>query len=121
LAFVASLDLNKVIIATNNDNTKSRNHGFAAAMQIYLNLFSQYIDSDKLIIALPLSNDFSDMLVENKSFQEWYDKKVVGFNKNATIQYLIKKVKEDQSLPRKDKVFKASSYKLIPQLESLVS
>lgn len=120
LAFVATLNINKIIIATNNDNTKKSNHGCAAAMNIYLRLFSEYVDSDKLIIALPLANDFSDMITEGKSFDEWYNKKVVNFDKIGTIKYLTKKLKIDKLAPKKDKIFKSTFYKLTDQLESLI-
>jgi hypothetical protein len=120
VAFLSSLNLNKIIISTNNDNTKVQNHGAISAIQIYLKLLSEFIDSDKLFIALPLSNDFFDALVENKSIEEWYDKKVNNFNKNKSIKYIISLLQKDKLAAKKDKCFKKHYLDMIPMLEAII-
>jgi hypothetical protein len=99
LAFIAGLELDRIIIATNNDFLKKDNSGAISAMKIYLKLVSDYIDVDKLIIALPVLNDFSDMQKENSSFDDWYKKKAIGFKKQETLKYILKTLtiaKDDQ-------------------------
>jgi len=71
-----ALDPQKIIIATNNDQSGTINHGLISACKSYLQLCSIF-DPSKLSIRLPLGfNDFSDMHqdgVENNTdhFSVW--------------------------------------------------
>lgn len=69
--YLCSKDLSKIIIATNNDNDKQKNHGKIAAMKNYMKL-SQFFDFDQLFIQLPWANDFGDMRQKEMSFKDWY-------------------------------------------------
>lgn len=66
------LNLDKIIIATNNDGENGP--GNEAAQKIYRKL-NRYIDSRNLVIALPLKKDFNELIQEkegNKLIKEWY-------------------------------------------------
>ena len=72
LNYLCSKDLRKIIIATNNDNDKQKNHGKIAAMKNYMKL-SQFFDFEQLFIQLPLANDFGEMKQKEISFKDWYE------------------------------------------------
>lgn len=72
LNYLCSKDLRKIIIATNNDNEKQKNHGKIAAMKNYMKL-SQFFDFEQLSVQLPLANDFGDMKQKEISFKDWYE------------------------------------------------
>ena len=69
------LNLDKIIIATNNDGENGP--GNEAAQKIYRKL-NKYIDSRNLIIALPQLKDFNEYLTKNPEngcvlIREWYN------------------------------------------------
>lgn len=72
LNYLCSKDLHRIIIATNNDNDKQKNHGKIAAMKNYMKL-SQFFDFEQLSIQLPWANDFGEMKEKEMSFKQWYD------------------------------------------------
>ena len=58
----------KVYISFNNDESKSDNRGFNAAIKNYLKLLN-YFDKDVIKICLPVQNDFGDMSTQD--FVKW--------------------------------------------------
>jgi hypothetical protein len=72
LNYLCSKDLRKIIIATNNDQSKQKNHGKIAALKNYMKL-SQFFDFEQLEIQLPWANDFGDMRQQEMSFKDWYN------------------------------------------------
>jgi len=84
-SYLLSQNLNKIIIATNNDKDKTSNRGLEAAIKIYLKLTSVF-DISKLEIRLPLMKDFGEMLENNIEIDKWINKKN---NRIAQIEYII--------------------------------
>jgi len=117
LAFIAGMDLKKVIIATNNDKNKEENRGAISAIKIYIKLISEYIDSDKLFISLPTLNDFSDMQSELQNFDEWYKNKVINFKKEESLKYILKTLQKHKNL--ENSIFTKKDLSKIPVIESL--
>lgn len=72
LNYLCSKDLRKIIIATNNDESKQKNHGKIAALKNYMKL-SQFFDFEQLVIQLPFANDFGEMKQNDMSFKDWYN------------------------------------------------
>lgn len=84
---LVALDLDKIIISSNNDDGKEVNHGLISACKSFLQLCSVF-DQSKLEIRLPLKNDFFDMHSsycegESNIFSDWENKKV---NKSKQIE-----------------------------------
>lgn len=76
------LSLNKkIVIATNNDLDKEKNHGEIAAGKIKTSLM-QYFDHSQVIIFLPFKGDFNDQSAsENIS---WHKKLILTIQKKQT-------------------------------------
>lgn len=72
LNYLCSKNLDKIIIATNDDSEKRENRGKIAAMKHYMKL-SQFFDFEQLSVQLPLANDFGDMRQKEMSFKDWYE------------------------------------------------
>jgi hypothetical protein len=72
LNYLCSKNLDKIIIATNNDSEKQKNHGKISAMKNYMKL-SQFFNFEQLSVQLPWANDFSDMRQQEMSFVDWYN------------------------------------------------
>jgi hypothetical protein len=72
LNYLCSKSLDKIIIATNNDNEKQKNYGKISALKNYMKL-SQFFDFDQLSIQLPWANDFGEMRQQEISFADWYN------------------------------------------------
>lgn len=70
--YLISLNLNSIIIATNNDSDKDKNRGLIAAIKIMAKL-SNFFDLSLLKIKLPIKNDFADMQNSENSllFDQW--------------------------------------------------
>lgn len=72
-SFLMSLELDRVIIALNNDvNEDDVNHGKLSAIAMFIDLMS-YIDMEKIRIALPDSNDFG--VINDEQLNTWVGKK----------------------------------------------
>ena len=69
--YLCSKSLDRIIIATNNDSDKDKNHGKISSMKIYMKL-SQFFDFRQLSIQLPLLNDFGEMRQKEADFKQWY-------------------------------------------------
>ena len=72
VSLLMGLNLDRIIISFNNDNSKSVNSGLLGSLKSYLKLAS-YFNNSKLFICLPNKNDFGDML--SKDFDGWLIKK----------------------------------------------
>jgi hypothetical protein len=70
LNYLCSKSLKKIIIATNNDSDKTKNHGKISAMKNYMKLL-QFFDFGQLSIQLPWAGDFGEMRQKEMSFSEW--------------------------------------------------
>jgi hypothetical protein len=105
--FLISLNLNSIIIATNNDSDKEKNRGLIAAIKIMAKL-SNFFDIDLLKIKLPIRNDFAEMQNSDNPllFQEWFKRKelssreildIISQNENdfnkSKIKKLVQKLK----------------------------
>lgn len=89
LACLLSLNIKKIVIATNNDQDKNKNIGREAAIKILLKLI-KYFDPEKIEIKLPLKKDFGEMLEKGISIEQWQNKKI---NKIKQITYIIDFIK----------------------------
>lgn len=72
LNYLCSKSIDKIIIATNNDSEKQKNHGKISAMKNYMKL-SQFFDFNQLSVQLPWANDFGAMREQEISFSNWYN------------------------------------------------
>jgi len=86
ISYLLSLNVDKIVIATNNDKDKSDNRGLAAAIKMYLKLI-KYFDISKVEIRLPIAKDFGEMLESGIEMSKWENKKV---NKKSQVEYIIK-------------------------------
>tara|TARA_R110000772_G_scaffold88958_4_gene184529 strand:+ start:6996 stop:8066 length:1071 start_codon:yes stop_codon:yes gene_type:complete len=71
LCHLMSLNVEKIIIAFNNDNDKSINRGARAAVKNYLKLLNHF-NFEQIHICLPIKTDFGEMLPED--FEQWDSK-----------------------------------------------
>jgi len=79
---LVGLGVKKIVISFNNDAGQVENRGAVGAIKSYLKLLD-YFDPHKLLVCLPIKNDFGDMTAEDfsqwrKKFIEIDDKKLVG-------------------------------------------
>ena len=92
-----SLNVDKIIIALNNDKTSSRNRGLEASIKNYLKLLNYY-NPEKVCICLPTQKDFGDM--SNSDFDTW-KQKLENIDCETQQQFIIKKINEIyKSLPK---------------------
>jgi hypothetical protein len=85
IAYLISLNIDKIIIATNNDAGKKTNAGRDAAIKLFLKLI-KYIDIGKIEIKLPVMNDFGEMLENDVDINLWINK---NKSKAKQIQYIL--------------------------------
>jgi len=85
IAYLISLNIDKIIIATNNDIGKKTNAGRDAAIKLFLKLI-KYIDIKKIEIRLPLKNDFGEMLENDIDINLWVNK---NKSKQKQIKYML--------------------------------
>jgi hypothetical protein len=97
LSYLISLNLNKIIISTNNDKNKVQNRGLEAAIKNYLKLI-KFFDVDKIQIKLPIAKDFGEMLENEIDIKEWENKSCV---KELEVKYIIKYVTNNMGSPTK--------------------
>lgn len=103
ISFLASQNLDRIIIATNNDANKEENRGLAGAIKIYLKLI-KYFDISKVEIKLPIDKslpeckDFADLFENGCDINTWINKKI---NKAAQVKYIINFLK-DQNAKNKE-------------------
>lgn len=92
MSYLLSLQVKKIIIATNNDANKQDNRGLKAAIKLYAKL-AKYFDPEKIEIRLPILKDFGEMLENNICISKWENKKV---NKIKQIEYILKEVYDNK-------------------------
>lgn len=71
LCHLVSLDVERIVLAFNNDSDKVANRGARAALKNYLKLLNHF-DFEQLYICLPTKNDFGDM--DAADFKAWEEK-----------------------------------------------
>ena len=78
MSYLNSFDLDRIIVAMNNDKDKETNSGGIATIKTVAKL-SQIYDLDRICVNPPLANDFGDMLESNSSnismFKDWHNRK----------------------------------------------
>ena len=102
ISYLNSFDLKRIIIATNNDDSKEENTGALASIKVAAKLSSVF-DLSLIKINPPVCNDFGDMLERDTAmldnFKQWYkrkDKWSLGDNKFQ--EYVLKKIKSNDKL-----------------------
>lgn len=88
-SLIMGLNLDKIFISLNNDNSKDLNRGRISSIKNFLKLTS-YINYKKLFICLPVKDDFGDM--NPKDFENWLVKKKACENNHNN---LVKKIKKE--------------------------
>jgi len=92
-----SLNVNKIIIALNNDKTSSKNRGLEASIKNYLKLLNYY-NPEKVCICLPTQKDFGDM--NQSDFDSW-KQKLNNLDQTTQQKFIIEKINEIyKSLPK---------------------
>lgn len=71
-AFIMSQDIDRVVVALNNDNSKVKNAGKLAAVAMFIELM-HYVDYHKIVVALPSVKDFGDC--NDEHFEQWEARK----------------------------------------------
>ena len=78
MSYLNSFDLDRIIVAMNNDKDKETNSGGIATIKTVAKL-SQIYDLDRICVNPPLANDFGDMLESDSSdltiFERWHTRK----------------------------------------------
>ncbi len=74
MSFLLAGDYKKIILASNNDLTKTANHGKIAAIKNLIKLSSVF-PTEMIDIKLPTSNDFGEMRERGESFLSWAKQK----------------------------------------------
>lgn len=104
VSYLNSFDLDRIIIATNNDDNKETNSGALAAIKIASKLSSVF-DLSVIKINPPLCNDFGDMLASSDgrltAFEDWNmrsNKWSLGDEKFQ--KYVLKKIKLNDKLSK---------------------
>lgn len=101
ISLLLGLNLNRVIIAFNNDSSKEFNPGLIGSVKSFLKL-SYYFNIDKIIICLPTQNDFGDM--NKDDLNDWLIK--LKHVKNNHSNLIDKVIKHSQSFFSKGKISK---------------
>jgi len=104
ISYLNTFDLKRIIIATNNDNSKDVNTGALASIKIASKL-STVFDLSLIKINPPVNNDFGDMLecdtgmLEN--FKQWYKRKDKwSLDQDTFQQYIIKQINKYEQLKK---------------------
>ena len=104
ISYLNSFDLKRIIVATNNDNSKDENTGALASIKVAAKLSSVF-DLSLIKINPPVCNDFGEMLecdtamLEN--FKKWYERKDKWSLGDSKFQeYVLKKIKSNDKLSK---------------------
>ena len=104
ISYLNSFDLKRIIVATNNDNSKDENTGALASIKVAAKLSSVF-DLSLIKINPPVCNDFGEMLecdtamLEN--FKKWYERKDKwSLGDNKFQEYVLKKIKSNDKLSK---------------------
>ena len=94
---LVSLDVDRIILSLNNDESSERNRGLEASIKNYLKLLN-FFDKDKIMICLPNKKDFGEM--EEEDFSIWSDK-LNSTRQKDQQKTILKKLKEiEKSIPK---------------------
>jgi len=78
MSYLNSFNLDRIIVAMNNDKDKKTNSGGIATIKTVAKL-SQIYDLNQICVNPPLANDFGDMLESDSSdltiFERWHSRK----------------------------------------------
>ena len=102
ISYLNSFDLKRIIIATNNDDSKEENTGALASIKVAAKLSSVF-DLSLIKINPPVCNDFGEMLESDtgmlENFKEWYERKNKwSLGDNKFQEYVLKKIKSNDKL-----------------------
>ena len=100
VSYLNSFNLERIVIATNNDDQKEVNSGGNAAIKTAAKL-AQIFDLSLIRINPPTSNDFGDMLQDGKDFAEWYSRSDKWNLADPKIQkWILQKIKDSDELSK---------------------
>ena len=104
ISYLNTFNLERIIIATNNDKTKEVNSGALASIKIASKL-SAVFDLSLIKINPPMCNDFGDMLESDTgmldNFRQWYQRKDKWCMSSEKFQnYIIKQVNQYEQLKK---------------------
>jgi hypothetical protein len=104
ISYLNTFDLKRIIIATNNDNSKDVNTGALASIKIASKL-STIFDLSLIKINPPVCNDFGDMLESDtgmlENFKQWYKRKDKwSLGQDTFQQYIIKQINKYEQLKK---------------------
>jgi hypothetical protein len=91
MSYLNTFNLNKIIVAMNNDKYKETNSGGIATIKTVAKL-SQIYDLNQICINPPLANDFGDMIKSN--FSNWNTRKCKwNLSDKKTQDWIIEQIK----------------------------
>lgn len=104
ISYLNTFDLNRIIVATNNDNSKQVNTGALASIKITAKL-STVFDLSLIRINPPVCNDFGEMLECDTgmldNFKQWYERKDKWRMDDEQFQnYIIKQINKYEQLEK---------------------
>jgi len=104
ISYLNSFDLKRIIIATNNDNSKEVNSGALASIKIASKL-STVFDLSLIKINPPVCNDFGEMLECDTgmldNFKQWYQRKDKWCMGDQKFQeYILKQINQNDRLKK---------------------
>ena len=104
ISYLNTFNLKRIIIATNNDNSKEVNSGALASIKIASKL-STVFDLSLIKINPPLCNDFGEMLESDtgmlNNFKQWYQRKDKwSLAQNTFQKYIIKQINKHEQLKK---------------------
>ena len=104
ISYLNTFNLERIIIATNNDKTKEVNSGALASIKIASKLSSVF-DLSLIKINPHLCNDFGDMLESDTgmldNFRQWYQRKDKWCMSSEKFQnYIIKQINQYEQLKK---------------------
>lgn len=98
ISFINSFNLDRVIIAMNNDREKEVNSGLQATIKTAAKL-AQIYDLNQICINPPLANDFGEMLHKGISFDKWHERRFKWHLADKKTQdWIIKEIKSNEYL-----------------------
>ena len=104
ISYLNTFDLDRIIIATNNDNSKEVNTGALASVKVAAKL-STIFDLSLIRINPPVCNDFGEMLECDTgmldNFKQWYERKDKWVMNDEKFQnYIIKQINKYEPLKK---------------------
>ena len=104
ISYLNTFNLKRIVIATNNDNSKDVNSGALASIKIASKL-STVFDLSLIKINPPVCNDFGEMLESDtgmlENFKQWYQRKDKWCMGDEKFQeYVLNKIKENDLLKK---------------------